>query len=222
MVPGRGDRRSMSVAVRRTCGAESELGKGKIGRGRRVQTQRTKKKPPSTHKFEFRRVRLRESKLYLHRRNARCTHQRMQWSDTRSILLLCACRAATSPTGLSEGVFCWVEGRCCLAPADQVSDDSTTKTTSDKNMVPRRKKKVTACVRTARTVSKDAILTLLAEVLTASPAWGFFSSETMYFERLFEVLALTFRSTCKTGGRCLLAPSWPVGRPLYVLAMVVV
>ena len=30
--------------------------------------------------------------------------------------------------------FCWVERRCCLAPADQVSNDSTTKTTSDKNM----------------------------------------------------------------------------------------
>ena len=44
MVPGRRDRRSTSVAVRRTCGAESELGEGKIGRGRRVQTQNTKKK----------------------------------------------------------------------------------------------------------------------------------------------------------------------------------
>ena len=30
--------------------------------------------------------------------------------------------------------FCWVEEQCCLAPADQVSNDSTTKTTSDKNM----------------------------------------------------------------------------------------
>ena len=44
MVPGRGDRRSTSVAVRRTCGAESELGKEKIGRGRCDQTQNTKKK----------------------------------------------------------------------------------------------------------------------------------------------------------------------------------
>ena len=41
MVPGRRDRRSTSVAVRRTCGAESELEEGKIGRGRRVQTQNT-------------------------------------------------------------------------------------------------------------------------------------------------------------------------------------
>ena len=83
-----------------------------------------------------------------------------------------------------------------------MSNDSTTKTTSDKNMVAWRKK-VTACVRTARTVSKDANFdALLAEVLTASPAWGFSSLETMYFELLFEVLTLMFCSTCKTGGRC--------------------
>ena len=44
MFPGRRDRRSTSVAVRRTCGAESKLEEGKIGRGRRVQTQNTKKK----------------------------------------------------------------------------------------------------------------------------------------------------------------------------------
>ena len=37
------------------------------------------------------------------------------------------------PTGLSEGFFVGLkEG--CLAPADQVSSDSTTKLTSDKNM----------------------------------------------------------------------------------------
>ena len=44
MVPGRRYRRSTSVAVRRTCGAESELEEGKISRGQRVQTQNTKKK----------------------------------------------------------------------------------------------------------------------------------------------------------------------------------
>ena len=31
MVPARRDRRSTAVAVRRTCGVESELEKGKIG-----------------------------------------------------------------------------------------------------------------------------------------------------------------------------------------------
>ena len=31
---------------------------------------------------------------------------------------------------------------------------------------------------------------------------GIFSLETMYFKLLFEVLALAFRSTCKTGGHC--------------------
>ena len=44
MVPGRRDRRSTSVAVRRTCGADSELEEGKIGQGQRLQTQNTKKK----------------------------------------------------------------------------------------------------------------------------------------------------------------------------------
>ena len=32
------------------------------------------------------------------------------------------------------GLFCLVEGRCCLAPADQVWNDSTTKRASDKNI----------------------------------------------------------------------------------------
>ena len=58
--------------------------------------------------------------------------------------------------GQSEKLFCWVEGRCCLAPADQVSNDSTTKTTSGKNIFGIRKKIVAACTRTARMVSKDA------------------------------------------------------------------
>ena len=48
MVPGRRNRRSTSVAVRRTCGAESELEEGKIGQGR-VQTQNTKKKNHYRH-----------------------------------------------------------------------------------------------------------------------------------------------------------------------------
>ena len=81
-----------------TCGAESVLEKGKTGRGRRVQAQKTKKKTASIHEFKSRRVRVRKPKL--HRRNARSTHQRMLWSDTRWILL---CSTATSPTGLSEG-----------------------------------------------------------------------------------------------------------------------
>ena len=64
-----------------------------------------------------------------------------------------------------------------------------------------RRRSPQACVRQGR-CQKTPTLTLLAEVLTASPAWGFFSLETMYFELLFEVLALTFRSTCETGGCC--------------------
>ena len=49
MVPGGRDRRSTPVAVRRTCGAESELEEVKIGRGRRVQNQNTKKKNHYRH-----------------------------------------------------------------------------------------------------------------------------------------------------------------------------
>ena len=165
--------------------------------------KRRRKKTSSTHEFESRRVRVREPKL--HRRNARCTHQCKRWSDTRSILLcICSCSTATSPiaTGLFEGFFCWVEGRCCLVPADQLSNGSTTKKTSDKNMFGGgRRRSLHACVRQGR-CQKTPTLTLLAEVLRASQAWGFFSLERMFFELPFEVLALTVRSTCKTGGRC--------------------
>ena len=83
-----------------------------------------------------------------------------------------------------------------------MSSDSTTKLTSDKNMFGGgRRRSLQACVRQGR-YEKTPTLTLIAEVLTASQAWGFFLLETMYFELLFEVLALTFRSTYKTGGRC--------------------
>ena len=164
----------------------------------KLKTRR--KKPLSTHEFESRRVRVRQPNSKLHRRNARCTHHRMRWSDTRSILL---CMQYCHVTYWAvRRLFCWIEGRCCLAPADQVSSDSTTKLTSDKNMFGGgRRRSPQACVRQER-CQKTPTLTLLAEVLTASPAWGFFSLGTMYFELLFEVLALTFRSTCKTGGRC--------------------
>ena len=105
----------------------------------------------------------------------------------------CSTASATSPTGLPEGFFVG------LAPADQVSSDSATMLTSDKNMFGGgRRRSPQACVRQGR-CQKTPTLTLLAEVLTNSPAWGFFYLETMYFEQLFEVLTLTFRSTCKTG-----------------------
>ena len=76
-----------------------QVEKVKLGRRRRVQTQNTKKTIFDTT-VQIQRVRVQDPKL--HRRNARCRHQRMQWSDTRSILL---CSTATSPTGLSEGFF---------------------------------------------------------------------------------------------------------------------
>ena len=129
-VLGRGDQRLMSAAVRRTCGAESEWEKVKIGRGRRFQTQKTKNRPSSTYEFESRQLRIREPKLHL--RNARCTYQCMQLSDTQSTYRALQ-YTAMSLSGLYEG-FCWVDGWCCLAPADQVSNYSTTKMRSNKNM----------------------------------------------------------------------------------------
>ena len=66
----------------------------------------------------------------------------------------------------------------------------------------RRKKKVTTCVRTARTVSKDANFDAPCEGFESFSSLGLFALETKYFELPFEVLALTIWSTCKTGGRC--------------------
>ena len=104
MVPGRRDRRSLSVAVRRTFGAEIELEEGKIGRGRRIQTQITKKKPLSKHEFESRRVRVRQPKL--HRRNAldACTSACSGLTLDRSCSA-CNTASATSPAGLPQGFF---------------------------------------------------------------------------------------------------------------------
>ena len=140
----------------------------------------------------------------LHRRNARCTHQRMQWSDTRSILLCMHVLPRHLAYWAVWRLFCWVEGRCCLATADQVSSDhdSATKLTSDKNMFGGGRR-LTASVCTARTVSKDANFDAPCGGFDSFSSLGlFFSLETMYFELLFEVLALMFHSTFKTEGRC--------------------
>ena len=59
MVPGgSGERdwRSVSAAIkyrRRTCQVDCELGKGKIGPIRRIQTPKKRKKPSSTHESKF-------------------------------------------------------------------------------------------------------------------------------------------------------------------------
>ena len=83
-----------------------------------------------------------------------------------------------------------------------MSNDSTTKMTSDKNMFDGgRRRSPHVYVRQGR-CQKTSTLTLLAEVLRSSAAWVFSSLETMYFELLLEVSALTVRSACKTGGRC--------------------
>ena len=123
------------------------------------------KKPLSIHEFESRRGRVRQLKL--HRWNARCTHA-VIWHSIDPALQL----HAVLPRHLlgCPKAFSLVEGRCCLAPADQVSSDSTTKATSDKNMFGGgRRRSPHACVRQGRWQKKPT-LTLLAEVLTASPA----------------------------------------------------
>ena len=203
MVPGRGDRLAMSVAVRRTCGAENELEKGKIGRGRCVQTQTTKKETHHRHtnlNLDEYESESRSSSSTGGMHDARTMYKRMQWSDTRSILLLC--RAATSPTVLSEGLFAGLKDG--VAQQQLIVCQMTRQRRRQATRTwfrGRRRRSPLACVRQGR-CQKTPTFTLLADVLTASPAWGFFSLETMYFELLFEVLALTFRSTCKTGGRC--------------------
>ena len=82
-----------------------------------------------------------------------------------------------------------------------MSNDSITKTTRDKNMFGGGRRSTHVCEQQGQ-CQKTPTLTLLAEVLTASPAWVFLSLETMFFELLFEFLGLMFRSTCKTGERC--------------------
>ena len=158
----------MSAAVRRTCRAESKLEKGKIGRGRRVQIQKRRNKPPWTHEFESRRVRVRELKL--HQQNAPCTHLRMQWTGTQSILL---CGTATSPTGLSEGFFVGLKDSfaqhqlisCEMARQQRRKATGTCSVEEEKGhgMRPYGQGR---CQKTPTSM-------LLAEVLSASPARGF-------------------------------------------------
>ena len=104
MVPGRRDRRSTSVAVRRTCGAESELEEGKIGRGRRVQTQNTKKQN------HYRNTNLSPDEYEFNSRSSSggvfdaCTSACSGLTLDRSCSA-CNTASATSPTGLPEGFF---------------------------------------------------------------------------------------------------------------------
>ena len=173
MVPGRGDRRSMSGAGQAYLRGGERVGKGENRWRKTCPNSNDKEKTHNRHTNSNTDQYDSESRSSTGGMHDACTSAwHMQWSDTRSILLVCRAAAATSPTGLSEGVL--VEGRGCLPPADQVSNDSTTNTTSDKNMVPRRKKRfLLACVRQGQ-CEKTPTLTLLADVLTASPAWAFF------------------------------------------------
>ena len=116
MVPGRGDWHSMSAAIRRTCGVESELQKRKIGRGRRVQTQKTKKKNHHLHtnsnpdEFEL------ESRSF----TGGMHDARISAGSGLTLDRSCSVEVPCHFLGCLQA-FCWVEGRCSLAPVDQVS-----------------------------------------------------------------------------------------------------
>ena len=93
----------------------------------------------------------------------------------------CNTASATSPTGRLKA-FCWVEGQCCLAPADQVSSDSATKLTSDKNMFGGgRRNSPQACIRQGW-CQKTPNLTLVAKVFDkfSSLALFFFANNALW------------------------------------------
>ena len=101
MVPGRGGRRSMLAAVRRNCGAESELENGEVGRGQCVQLKTRRKnhhRHTNSSPDEYESWRRSSSGGMHDARTSACGGLTLD----RSILL---CSTATSPTGLCEG-FC--------------------------------------------------------------------------------------------------------------------
>ena len=114
MVPGRRDQRSTSVAVRRTCGAESELEEGENRSRTTCPNSKHEQKNHYRHTYsspdEYEFDRRTSTGGMLDARTSACSGLTLDRSCS-------ACSTATSSTGLSEGVFCWVEGRCCLAPA---------------------------------------------------------------------------------------------------------
>ena len=82
-------------------------------------------------------------------------------------LELCRCHGNITYVLGCLKCFCWVQGRCCLAQADQASKDSTTNTTSGKNMFVVGRRRSSHAMRTAT-------LTLLVEAFRACPTWDFF------------------------------------------------
>ena len=154
MVPGRRDRRSTSVAVRRTCGKESALEEGKIGWGRRVQTQNTKKKTiidtrtrvqtstSSTTEFE-----VQPAECSMH-----APAHAVVWHSINPAL------HAVLPRHLLGCLKAFLLGWRTVLLSTSWSGVKWLDNEADKRRehVRRRKKKVTASVRTARTVWKDA------------------------------------------------------------------
>ena len=157
--------------VRRTSGAESEFETGKISRGRRVQTETTKKK---TH---HRRTNLNpdeyesKSQSFTGGMHNACTSACGGLALDRS----CSVHVAV-PRHLLGYLKALLLGWRTVLLSTSWSGVKWLENEEDKRQehVRRRKKKVIACMRTARTVSKTPTLTLLEEVLRASQAWAFF------------------------------------------------
>ena len=93
--------------------------------------------------------------------------------DTRSVLLLC--RAATSPTVLSEGLFAGLKDGVAQQQliVCQMTRQRRRQATRTWFRGRRRRRSPLACERQGR-CQKTPTWTLLADLLTASPAWGFF------------------------------------------------
>ena len=96
MVPGGSgewDRRSVSAAIKhrwRTCQFDCELGKGKIGPIRRIQTPKKRKKPSSTHESKF--TNESQSRTQADDRSTNCcVHACMHVHYMRSCSCSCAC-----------------------------------------------------------------------------------------------------------------------------------
>ena len=115
-------------------------------------------KPLSTHEFESRRVRVRQPKL--RRRNARCTHQRMQWwhsiDPALHAVYVLVLPVPRHPLGCLKAFL--LGSRTVLLSTSWSGVKWRLRNEADKRQehVRRRKKKVSASVRTARTESKDA------------------------------------------------------------------
>ena len=152
--------------------------------------KRRRKNSSSTHKFESRRVPVREPKLELRRRNAGLTLDR-------------SCCSAELPRHLLGCLKAFLLGWRTVLLSTSWSGVKWLDNEDDKRQEHGSAEEEG---RRLRAYGKDCI----KDANFDAPRGGFdrfFSLGLFFFgnnvfELLFKVLALTFRSTCKTGGRC--------------------